>query len=151
MYFIYILSLIFIYILEKYGEHRKKINLQWRNLTKSWFIKISEKAMAPHSSTLAWKIPWMEEPGGLQSMGSWRVGHDWSDLAAAANNEHIFTLSPALGLELATLILTTIYEAYFPPFSDKETKERLSNLLKVTYLPSDRIMILNQAIICFSI
>ena len=30
----------------------------------------SEKAMAPHSSTLAWKIPWMEEPGGLQSMGS---------------------------------------------------------------------------------
>ena len=36
----------------------------------------SEKAMATHSSTLAWKIPWMEEPGGLQSMGSLRVGHD---------------------------------------------------------------------------
>jgi len=35
----------------------------------------SEKAMAPHSSTLAWKIPWMEEPGGLQSMGSIRVRH----------------------------------------------------------------------------
>ena len=33
--------------------------------------------MAPHSSTLAWKIPWMQEPGGLQSMGSLRVGHDW--------------------------------------------------------------------------
>ena len=33
-------------------------------------------AMAPHSSTLAWKIPWMEEPDGLQSMGSLRVGHD---------------------------------------------------------------------------
>ena len=32
--------------------------------------------MAPHSSTLAWKIPWMEEPGGLQSMGSLRIGHD---------------------------------------------------------------------------
>ena len=39
-------------------------------------IEDSEKAMAPHSSTLAWKIPWMEEPGGLQSMGSLRVGHD---------------------------------------------------------------------------
>ena len=39
---------------------------------------ISEKAMAPHSSTLAWKIPWMEEPGRLQSMGSRRVGHDWA-------------------------------------------------------------------------
>ena len=33
--------------------------------------------MAAHSSTLAWKIPWMQEPGGLQSMGSLRVGHDW--------------------------------------------------------------------------
>ena len=38
----------------------------------------SEKAMAPHSSTLAWEIPWMEEPGRLQSMGSLRVGHDWA-------------------------------------------------------------------------
>ena len=37
---------------------------------------ITEKAMAPHSSTLAWKIPWTEEPGRLQSMGSLRVGHD---------------------------------------------------------------------------
>ena len=36
-----------------------------------------EKAMAPYSSTPAWKIPWMEEPGRLQSMGSWRVGQDW--------------------------------------------------------------------------
>ena len=40
--------------------------------------------MAPHSRTLAWRIPWTEEPGGLQSMASLRVGHDWSDLAAAA-------------------------------------------------------------------
>ena len=36
----------------------------------------TEKAMAPHSSTLAWKIPWTEEPEGLQTMGSLRVGHD---------------------------------------------------------------------------
>ena len=35
-----------------------------------------EKAMAPHSSTIAWKIPWTEEPGRLQSMGSLRVGHN---------------------------------------------------------------------------
>ena len=34
--------------------------------------------MATHSSTLAWKIPWTEEPGRLQSMGSWRVRHDWA-------------------------------------------------------------------------
>ena len=34
--------------------------------------------MAPHSSILAWKIPWTEEPGRLQSMGSWRMGHEWA-------------------------------------------------------------------------
>ena len=41
-------------------------------------IANSEKAMAHHSSTFAWKIPWTEEPGGLQSMRSLRVGHDWA-------------------------------------------------------------------------
>ena len=41
-----------------------------------YFSFSMEKAMAPHSSTLAWKILWTEEPGGLQSMGSPRVGHD---------------------------------------------------------------------------
>ena len=40
-------------------------------------IRKLEKAMAPHSSTLAWKILWTEEPGRLQSMGSQRVGHNW--------------------------------------------------------------------------
>ena len=39
-------------------------------------VVVREKAMAPHSSTLAWKIPWTEEPGGLQSMGLLRVRHD---------------------------------------------------------------------------
>ena len=42
-------------------------------IARTWKL---EKAMVPHSSTLAWKIPWMEEPGRLQSMGSLRVGHD---------------------------------------------------------------------------
>ena len=37
-----------------------------------------EKAMATHSSTLAWRVPWTEEPGGLQSMGSWKVDHKWA-------------------------------------------------------------------------
>ena len=52
------------------------------NFPLPWFIYIyvyiSEKAMAPHSSTLAWKIPWAKEPGRLQSMGSQRVRHDWA-------------------------------------------------------------------------
>ena len=45
---------------------------------KHWSRRDLEKAMAPHSSTLAWKIPWVEEPGRLQSMGSRRVGHGWA-------------------------------------------------------------------------
>ena len=42
------------------------------------YTLVSEKAMATHSSTLAWKIPWMEETGRLQSIGSQSVGHDWA-------------------------------------------------------------------------
>ena len=55
-----------------------------------------EKEMATHSSVLAWRIPGTGEPGGLPSMGSHRVGHDWSDLAAAAaslNSLCIFLLN----------------------------------------------------------
>ena len=44
--------------------------------------RVLEKEMATHSSVLAWRIPWTEKPGRLQSMGSHRVGHDWSNLAA---------------------------------------------------------------------
>ena len=47
-------------------------------------LSLLEKAMATHSITLAWKTPRTEEPDGLLSMRSHRVGHDWSDLAAAA-------------------------------------------------------------------
>ena len=47
-------------------------------LTNVHIVKAMEKAMAPHSSTLAWEIPWTEEPGRLQSMGSLRVRHDWA-------------------------------------------------------------------------
>ena len=54
--------------------------LQWwvSMLLAGYFSSPVEKAMAPHCSTLAWKIPWTEEPGRLQSMGSLRVRHDWA-------------------------------------------------------------------------
>ena len=56
-----------------------------------------EKAMAPHSSTLAWRIPWVEESGRLQSMGSRRVGHD------RATSLSLFTFHfHALEKEMAT-------------------------------------------------
>ena len=57
----------------------------WLNdFTFTFHFHALEKEMATHSSILAWRIPGMGEPGGLPSMGSHRVGHDWSDLAAAA-------------------------------------------------------------------
>ena len=59
------------------GSHR--VGHDWSDLA---CISALEKEMATHSSVLAWRIPGMEEPGGLPSMGSHRVGHDWSDLAA---------------------------------------------------------------------
>ena len=71
-----------------YNRRLGNINLYWgaRYLAKPLSYRkialykpfLSEKAMAPHSSTLAWKVPWTEEPGRLQSMGSLRVGHDWA-------------------------------------------------------------------------
>ena len=54
------------------------------NFTFTFHFHALEKEMATHSSVLAWRIPGTGEPGGLPSMGLHRVGHDWSDLAAAA-------------------------------------------------------------------
>ena len=74
--------------------------------------------MATHSSVLAWRIPGKEEPGGLPSMGLHRVGHDWSDLAAAAisvrtarrSNQFILKeISPECSLEGLMLKLTLQY------------------------------------------
>ena len=48
-----------------------------------------EKEMAPHSSTLAWKIPWTEKPGRLQSVGSQRVGHDWVTSLSLSLSNHL--------------------------------------------------------------
>ena len=65
------------WIIEKARELQK--NISFIDYVKAF----AEKAMAPHSSTFAWKIPWTEEAGRLPSMGSLRVGHKWSNLAAA--------------------------------------------------------------------
>ena len=62
--------------------------LQYLRLIFGCIYVFMEKAMAPHSSTLAWRIPWTEEPGRLQSMGSLRVGQDW------ATSLSLFTFMP---------------------------------------------------------
>ena len=61
-----------------------KSQTQLSNFTFTFHFHALEKEVATHSSVLAWRIPGTGEPGGLPSMGSHRVGHDWSDLAAAA-------------------------------------------------------------------
>jgi len=80
------------------------------NFTFTFHFHALEKEMATHSSVLAWRIPGAGEPGGLPSMGSHRVGHNWRDLAAAAaaaaaavcvcththTHTHIYTLFPVL-------------------------------------------------------
>ena len=64
------------YIMRNTGleETQAGIKIAGRNINNLRYA--AEKARAPHSSTLAWKIPWTEEPGGLQPMGWRRVGHD---------------------------------------------------------------------------
>ena len=62
----------------------EKSRTQLSNFTFTFHFHALEKEMATHSSVLAWRIPGMGEPGGLPSKGLHRVGHDWSNLAAAA-------------------------------------------------------------------
>ena len=86
------------------ARHRRA-HSNWRRSPLSLPYSLSEKAVATHSSTLAWQIPWTEEPGRLQSMGSLGVGHDWSDLAASAAAYSDFTFTfhfHALEKEMAT-------------------------------------------------
>ena len=64
---------IYIYI---YIERERERERETETETETERDREMEKAMVPHSSTLAWRIPWMKEPGGLQSMGSRRVGND---------------------------------------------------------------------------
>ena len=68
------------------AKSRTRLN----DFTFTFHFPALEKEMATYSSVLAWRIPGMGEPGGLPSMGSHRVGHDWSDLAAAAAHNDKF-------------------------------------------------------------
>ena len=68
-----------------------------------------EKEMATHSSVHAWKIPWTEEPGGLQSMGSQRVRHDW-----------VTSLSLSYKLYIGMSVFIAVYRGMFPLHKELE-------------------------------
>ena len=72
----------------------EKSQTRLRDFTFTFHFHALEKEMATHSSVLAWRIPGTGEPGGLPSMVSHRVGHDWSDLAAAVAADSGTTICP---------------------------------------------------------
>ena len=97
---------LYIYILVNFvAQTVKRLPTTWETWVQSLDRDdILEKEMATHSSTLAWKIPWMEDPGGLQSMGSKRVKHDWAtslsyiyviDCNVSAQNSYVEVLIPS--------------------------------------------------------
>ena len=98
-----------------------------------------EKEMATHSSVLAWRIPGMVEPGGLPSMGLHRVGHDWSDLAAAAA-EYIMGnagLEEQAGIKIAGIYINNLRYADDTTLmaeSEEELKSLLMKEIKVKNL-----------------
>ena len=70
-------------------------SVDWSNLA---CMHALEKEMAAHSSILLWRIPWTEEPGGLQSIGSWRVRDNWRNLACTSNKEKQYKEASKKGL-----------------------------------------------------
>ena len=84
-------------------------------LTLTFHFLALEKEMATHSSILAWRIPGTGEPGGLPSMGLHRVGHGWSDLAAAVNRNisKLFHQNEDLFLNWPEIITWEYSEGYF--------------------------------------
>ena len=101
-------------------------------------MRITEKAMAPHSSILAWETPWVEEAGRLQSTGSHRVGHDWGDLAVvAALNFRVQQWELFLVFYSSILIFVSNLQSscHFPPDSIEEerNKNKISILGKMKW------------------
>ena len=94
-----------------------------RDFTFTFHFHALKKEMATHSNVLAWRIPGMAEPGGLLSMGSHRVGHNWSDLAAAAAAwliHNVLWQKPtkhckAIILQLKIYFLKKVYFSVFSP------------------------------------
>ena len=99
------------------NHQQNKSTKIWENVGPNWpWIGdlFMEKAMAPHSSTLAWKIPGTGEPGRLPSMGSHRVRHGWSNLAAAVAAGDLFIV----GLSYHTINNSPFHGLFGPIFSD---------------------------------
>ena len=90
-----------------HGVSKSRIRLS--DFTFTFHFYPLEKEMATHSSVLAWRIPGTVEPGGLPSMGSYRVGHDWSDLAAPAGHHRAPNWAPCAIQQVPTSYLVSTW------------------------------------------
>ena len=107
------------------------------DFTFTFYFHALEKEMATHSSILAWRIPGMGEPGGLLSLGSHRVGHDLSDLAAAAavhyknwiNNSYLIYLLLTL-VERLRGDYNLNYNVLFLIFKNAKATDKIFSMIK---------------------
>ena len=116
-------------------QSMRSLRVRLSNFTFTFHFHALEKEMATYSSVLAWRIPGTGEPGGLPSIGLHRVGHDWSDLAAAAANP--------LGLPKWFSSKESACNAENPgsiPGVGRSSREGSGNLVQYSYLgnPMDR-------------
>ena len=95
-----------------------------------------EKEMANHSSVLAWRIPGTAEPGGLPSMGSHRVGHDWSDLATAAAEDILtFHFWPSVWFDFKKYIKYLLYQKrLLKEFEVESSRDILDSLERMRFV-----------------
>ena len=115
------------------------------NFTFTFHFHALEKEMATHFSVLAWRVPGTGEPGGLPSMGSHRVGHDWSDLAAREKLTHILWRSTPCCVPLCDpmdytvhgILQARILECVAIPFSRGSSQPR--NRIQVSGLQVDSL------------
>ena len=98
-----------------YGVSRSRTRLS--DFTFTFHFHALEKEMATHSSVLVWRIPGTGKPGGLLSMGLHRVGHDWSDLAAAAVSSENFIILAHTFRPLIHFELIFVYGVRWGPIS----------------------------------
>ena len=97
------------------GSVFKNVPMQERQIwSRDWEVPL-EKEMATHSHILAWEIPWREEPGGLQSIGSQQAERDWSDLACNGTGCHDLSFFFVFFFNLMFSFLPT-FSLFFSPW-----------------------------------
>ena len=124
-------------------------NFSWEKNTCLMYSTL-EKEMATHSSVLAWRTPGMGEPGGLPSMGSHRVGHDWSDLAAAAAAALYSACMHICVLSHVWFFVTPWTVAHQDPLSMKSSRQEYWSRLPFSFSRESSLPRNQTCVSCFS-